>query len=315
MPTRKYRNQTIDEKGLLTTDLLAQYLEGISRYELLTAEDEVRLAQTMETGEQALRRLEVEDSLPETERRRLQRQVDASRRAREQFIEANLRLVVANARRYADAKVSMLDLIQEGNLGLITAVERFDWRKGFKFSTYATWWIRQAMQRARSGLSDPIRVPARIYDILPAVRGAAESLGRSLGRPPTPEEIAGETAISLSEVERALSVGTTVALETPVGEDGASLEDFISDDEADDPSAEVEAAILSERLRAGLDQLDDLQRRALELRFGLGNTPPATIGSIAEVIDIPEHQVREVIAEAMADLAPRLADVEEMRAA
>ena len=315
MANRNYRNATIDERGRVTTDLLAQYLEGLSRYDLLTAEDEVRLAQAMEAAGEAQRRLVEDDSLPEEERRHLQRQVEAGRRAREQFIESNLRLVVANARRYADANVSMLDLIQEGNLGLITAVEKFDWRKGFKFSTYATWWIRQAMQRARASLSDTIRLPARIHDILPAVRGGAETLGRSLGRSPTAEEIAAETGISLSEVERALSVATTIALETPVGEDGASLQEFIADEEAEDPSAEVEAGIVAEALRAGLDELGDLHRRALELRFGLGDTPPATIASIAEVIEVPEHQVRDLISEAMDALAPRLADVEGMRAA
>jgi RNA polymerase primary sigma factor len=269
----------------------------------------------MEAGREAQRRLESEDSLPATERLSMHHLVEAGRRAREQFIEANLRLVVANARRYADNTVPMLDLIQEGNLGLITAVERFDWRKGFKFSTYATWWIRQAMQRARSALSDPIRVPARIYDILPAVRAAAETLARNLGRAATVEEISAETGITMSEVERALSVGTTVALETPVGEDGATLEDFVADEEAEDPSTELEAAIIAEALRAGLDQLDELRRRALELRFGLVDTSPATIGSIATIMDIPEHQVRELISEAMEELAEHLAPVEEMRAA
>lgn len=305
----------VDETGRITTDLVTQYLDEISRHELLTAEDEVRLAQAMETGEQARERLASGERLAVGERSALQRKVREGARARQGFIEANLRLVVANARRYTGEGISMLDLIQEGNLGLITAVERFDWRKGFKFSTYATWWIRQAMQRARANLSDPIRLPTALFDILPVVRGAAETLKGELGRAATPEEISEETGIEVEDVAKALSVATTVALEAPVGEDGAELGDFVYDEEAPDPAVDVEQRVLVEAVHAGLAELSDLHRRIVELRFGLGESPPATMGSIAEIVGVPEHRVRELITEATDHLAVTLAPVEEMRAA
>ncbi|HEU4895658.1 MAG TPA: sigma-70 family RNA polymerase sigma factor, partial [Acidimicrobiia bacterium] len=236
-------------------------------------------------------------------------------RARSRFIESNLRLVVSNARRYVGDGLSMLDLIQEGNLGLITAVERFDWRKGFKFSTYATWWIRQAMQRARATLSNTVRLPAALFDILPVVRGTAETLKSQLGRSATPEEISEQTGIDVADVEKALSVSTTVALEAPVGEDGAELGDFVWDDEASDPYQDVETEILNQAVRASLEQLPELSRRVIELRFGLGDAPPATMGSIAEAVGIAEHKIKEIIDEATDRLAGVLAPVEDMRAA
>ncbi|HWB89695.1 MAG TPA: sigma-70 family RNA polymerase sigma factor [Acidimicrobiia bacterium] len=312
---KKTQNRMVDERGRVTTDLVTQYLDEISRHDLLTAEDEVRLAQAIEAGAQARELLESGDRLTAKERSVLQRQVREGERARQRFIEANLRLVVANARRYTGEGLSMLDLIQEGNLGLITAVERFDWRKGFKFSTYATWWIRQAMQRARANLSDSIRLPTALFDLLPVVRGAAETLKGELGRVATPEEIATETGIDVEDVEKALSVATTVALEAPVGEDGAELGDFVFDDEAPDPSADVEQRMLVEAVHASLSELSEIHRRIVELRFGLGETPPATMGSIAEIVGVPEHRVREMINEATDHLATTLAPVEEMRAA
>ncbi len=313
MPTQD-NLRTIDERGQLTDDLLGQYLAGIGRHELLTAEDEVRLAQAMEQGEEARRRLETESDLAGAERVALKRSVREGERARQRFIEANLRLVVSNARRYAGDGISMLDLIQEGNLGLITAVEKFDWRKGFKFSTYATWWIRQAMQRARVELSGSIRVPTGLFEKVPVVRGAAESLRVALGRPPTAEEIAEETGFTESEVERSLAVSLPVALETPVGEDGAVLGDFIADSDTD-PADEVESIILSEAVERALTQLDDVERRALELRFGLGDEEPTVMPRISEELDLPEHRVRQVITEAVRRLAELLEEVEELRVA
>ncbi|MGH8913978.1 MAG: sigma-70 family RNA polymerase sigma factor [Acidimicrobiia bacterium] len=304
----------VDDRGRLTTDLLNQYLARIGDYDLLTADDEVRLAQAMEAGDEAVASLQrgVETG---PERTRLERSVREGRRARKQFVEANLRLVVANARRYAGGRVDTLDLIQEGNLGLITAVEKFDWRKGFKFSTYATWWIRQAMQRALANLGDPIRVPAGVFDIVPPVRAAAEDLRTKLGRHATAEEIAESTGIPPRDVEKALSVGTTVALETPIGEDGMALGDFLADDEAPDPEVEVEHRIVEDALRACLAALPETQRLVLEMRYGLAGDPPAVFAHIAKVTGFEEQEVRNLITEALAELGRRLAPVEDMRAA
>lgn len=301
-----------DDRRGLTGDLLGQYLAGVGTHDLLTADDEIRLAQLMEAGEIARQRLAdggVDDG---AERARLQREVREGQLARSRFVEANLRLVVANARRYAGAGVDMLDLIQEGNLGLIRAVEKFDWRKGFKFSTYATWWIRQAMQRARATLAESIRIPTRIFDLVPVVRSAAESIQSGKGRPATPEEISEETGISLADVERVLAAGTTVALESPVGHEGAELGDFIADMEAVTPDDEVEQRMAANALRTALDTLSPQHRQALELRFGLPDGQPATMARVAGEIGVPEHQVREIIDEALDLLAKQLAADEEM---
>ena len=311
----RYATAPVDETGRLTADLLSQYLEGVGRYELLTAEDEVALAQTMEAGDEARSKLEAGEVKDRSERSRLEAQVRRGETARGRFVEANLRLVVSNARRYAGNDVEMLDLIQEGNIGLITAVERFDWRKGFKFSTYATWWIRQAMQRARANLSGSIRIPAGVFDILPTVRASSDHLQTKLGRAPRPDEIAEETGIAVNDVERALSVSTTVALETPVGEDGAALGDFITDEEALDPEAEAERQLVEDAVRGSLDALPERHRQVLELRYGLGGTTPATMARISEATGLPEHRIRGVVKEALDILRDRLEPVEEMRVA
>lgn len=297
------------------TDVLGQYLAGIGNYELLNAEQEVELAQKMEAGNDARARLESGEALDPSERRRLHSRVVTGEAARQRFVEANLRLVVSNARRYAGNDIEMVDLIQEGNLGLITAVEKFDWRKGFKFSTYATWWIRQAMQRARANLGDTIRLPARLHDALPAVRAAAETLQSKLGRAATPEEIAEETGIDEDDVEKAMSVASTVAIETPIGEDGATLSDFIADVDAIAPDAEVELRMAEDALRSALAELSPTHRRAVEMRYGLDDGAPATLARISSEIDVPEHQLRPLIDEALQRLATSLASSEDMLAA
>ena len=305
----------VDERGRLTTDILSQYLAGLGKYDLLTADDEVRLAQAIEAGHEARRRLEAGRVDGSAERVRLERAVRLGDKSRRRFIEANLRLVVANARRYAGNNIDMVDLIQEGNLGLMTAVERFDWRKGFKFSTYATWWIRQALQRARANLGDSIRIPAGVFDILPTVRTAAEELRPKLGRSATAAEIAEETGIDTREVKKALLVGTTVALETPVGDDGAQLGDLIADADALDPEREVEQRIVEEALVRNLATLSDLQRRTLALRFGLENGQPETMARISEMTGLPEHRLSGFISETLQTLSEKLKAVEEMRVA
>ncbi|HEX6220859.1 MAG TPA: sigma-70 family RNA polymerase sigma factor [Acidimicrobiia bacterium] len=310
MTSNKSRNGIARDSG--AADLLGHYLAGIGVYDLLTADEEVALAQTIESGEEARKRLESEETIQTAERSRLRSQVEEGNAARRRFVESNLRLVVSNARRYAGNDVEMVDLIQEGNLGLITAVEKFDWRRGFKFSTYATWWIRQAMQRARTHLADTIRLPARMYDIVPAVRASAETLQSSLGRAATAGEIAEETGIDVGDVESALKVESTVPLETPIGEDGAELGDFVADIAALQPDAEVEQILASDLLREGLSSLDPVRRRVIEMRFGLDDGEPATQARISKEVGVPEHQLRDLINESLDALRRTLASNEDL---
>ena len=296
-------------------DNLALYLDGVGSHRLLTADDEIRLGQAMEAGREAATRLERGEARTARDRAQLETLVREGEAARQAFIEANLRLVVANARRYADGNLDMLDLIQEGNLGLITAVEKFDWRKGFKFSTYATWWIRQAMQRARANLSGNIRIPSALFDRYPAVRGAVEDLRVKLGRAPTMAEVATETGMGEVEVERVLAMVGTVSLESPVGEDGAMLGDFVADPDAADPSSEAESQIVEEAVRRALDSLPEQARQILELRFGFADGSPASLTHIAEVTGLPAHQLPALISQALADLSQGLERIEDMRAA
>jgi RNA polymerase primary sigma factor len=300
--------------GRAVLDAIGQYMEGLSRSRLLTAEDEVRLAQAIEAGLEARLRLD-SDSCPAGEIPDLEAIVAKGVRAREQFIESNLRLVVSNARRYASSETDMLDLIQEGNLGLITAVEKFDWRKGFKFSTYATWWIRQAMQRAKANLNDVIRVPSGVYDLFPVVRSASDELRTVLARTPTPVEIADFTGLSLRDVEKVQAVAATVSLEAPVGEDGASLGDFVADDHAIDPERAAEIVALTEAMSEALGALSDDHRSIIDLRFGLVSGSPASMAQLSEVTGFSQRQVSALLAEALEDLRTRLASVEDMRVA
>jgi RNA polymerase primary sigma factor len=209
-------NKLTDERGRLTTDLVSQYLTAIGEYDLLTAEQEVELAQRIEAGRggrQSASKGDFKGKAEEIELKRLERK---GREAKDAFLTANLRLVVANARRYANTSgIDFLDLIQEGNLGLIRAVEKFDWRKGFKFSTYATWWIRQAITRAIADKSRTVRIPVHLHDTLAAVRAAQASLKAELGRDPRPDEIAEEAGVTVDKVELALGVADTVSLEQP----------------------------------------------------------------------------------------------------
>jgi RNA polymerase sigma factor (sigma-70 family) len=310
--SKKRKPDLIHERGSTAGDVLGQYLSGIGAYDLLTADQEVELAQTMEAGIEARERLESGEKLDDAERALLEIKVREGEAARRRFVESNLRLVVSNARRYAGGDIEMLDLIQEGNLGLITAVEKFDWRRGFKFSTYATWWIRQAMQRARVNLADTIRLPAKVHDILPAVRGAAEALRSKLGRAATAEEISAETGVPEADVEKALQVHSTVALETPIGEDGATLGDFVADVTSLDPDSEVEQRLAGEVLQEGLATLAPLHRRVIELRFGLEDGAPATLALISSEIDVPEHQLRDLIDEALDALQEAIASNEDL---
>jgi RNA polymerase primary sigma factor len=289
------RSKLTDDRGRLTTDLVSQYLTAIGEYELLTAELEVEFAQKIEAGEEAARHLEERKISNDRERVALERQVRLGKQAKDDFLTANLRLVVANARRYANTSgIDFLDLIQEGNLGLIRAVEKFDWRKGFKFSTYATWWIRQAITRAIADKSRTVRIPVHLHDTLAAVRAAQASLKAELGRDPKPAEIAEEAGVTVDKVELAMGVADTVSLEQPVGEDGAQLGDFIEDEDAVDPVKVTEEGDIADSLRRSISRLPDREGRILALRYGFLDGVPRTLEEIGEEFNLTRERIRQL---------------------
>jgi RNA polymerase primary sigma factor len=289
------RSKLTDERGRLTTDLVSQYLTAIGEYELLTAEKEVDYAQKIEAGQTAQDRLDAGDHQGRAEQIALRRQARRGQEAKDAFLTANLRLVVANARRYANTSgIDFLDLIQEGNLGLIRAVEKFDWRKGFKFSTYATWWIRQAITRAIADKSRTVRIPVHLHDTLAAVRAAQASLKAELGRDPKPEEIAEEAGVDVTKVELALSVADTVSLEQPIGEDGAQLGDFIEDEEAVDPVRVTEEMDIANSLRKSIERLPEREGRILALRYGFYDGVPRTLEEIGDEFNLTRERIRQL---------------------
>ena len=291
----RLQSKLTDERGRLTTDLVSQYLTAIGEYDLLTAEQEVELAQQIESGEEAAERLEEGDYKGKKQEIELRRHERKGREAKDAFLTANLRLVVANARRYANTSgIDFLDLIQEVNLGLIRAVEKFDWRKGFKFSTYATWWIRQAITRAIADKSRTVRIPVHLHDTLAAVRAAQASLKAELGREPRPDEIAEEAGVTVDKVELALGVADTVSLEQPIGEDGAQLGDFIEDEDAADPVQLTEEMDVANSLRKSIERLPDREGRILALRYGFYDGVPRTLEEIGDEFNLTRERIRQL---------------------
>jgi RNA polymerase primary sigma factor len=251
-------------------DSVRMYLKKIGKVRLLTREDEVRLARRAERNDMA---------------------------AKNALVEANLRLVVSIAKRYTGRGLTLLDLIQEGNLGLIRAVEKFDWRRGFKFSTYATWWIRQAITRALADQSRTIRIPVHMVERMNRVARVRRALLQKHGREPTPEEIAVELEMPVARVEEALKVGQEpVSLETPVGseEGDASLADFIPDASIDRPLEIVANRLREADLQAALESLPWRERRVLELRYGLAGEGPMTLEEIGTQVGVTRERVRQI---------------------
>ena len=279
-----------DEGGVVTAGLLVPppehgaedavrlYLRSIGRVPLLTREDEVRLAKRIEMNDMA---------------------------AKNSLIEANLRLVVSIAKRYTGRGLTLLDLIQEGNLGLIRAVEKFDWRRGFKFSTYATWWIRQAITRALADQSRTIRIPVHMVERMNRVARAKRSLMQKHNREPTPEEIGELVEMPAKKVEEILKLGQEpVSLEAPVGgeEGDASLGDFIEDAATDRPLEIVANRIRDAHLAKVLDSLPWRERRVIELRYGLGDKGPMTLEDIGHEVGVTRERVRQIESKTLAML-------------
>ncbi|MGI9667525.1 MAG: sigma-70 family RNA polymerase sigma factor [Acidimicrobiia bacterium] len=285
-------------------DAVGMYLESVAVHDLLTAEDEVRLARAIERGHRAEEEL-ASDADIETERRvELVRYIRQADHAKQQFIRSNLRLVISIAKRYSGRGLDLLDLIQEGNLGLIRAVEKFDWRKGFKFSTYATWWIRQAITRGLGNHGRTIRLPVHMVDVVRTVQEAELSLHEQLRRMPTIAELAEVSGLDEDKILIALNApGDTVSLDRPVGEDGdAQLGDFVQDADAEDPFAIVAEGARREELVRALETLDDREQTVLVLRYGLDAKPPRTLSDVGSRLGITRERVRQIETRALGKL-------------
>ncbi len=280
------------------------YLDEVAGHGLLTAEDEVQLAQAMERGRKAQRKLDTSGSLTPAQRAELFRAIHQGEEAKMQFIRSNLRLVISIAKRYSSRGLDLLDLIQEGNLGLIRAVEKFDWRKGFKFSTYATWWIRQAITRGLGNHGRTIRLPVHMVDVVRTVQETAMALTERLRRAPTLEEIAEKSGLDLERVRIAMEAPSdTVSLDRPVGAEGdAELGDFVEDDAAQDPFSIAAETARRSHLDAALEILDPRERQVIELRFGLDGENPRTLSDVGSIFGLTRERIRQIEGRALAKL-------------
>jgi RNA polymerase primary sigma factor len=283
-----------------TDDSVRMYLREIGRVSLLNAKQEVTLAQSIERGRMALELL-ADPDLPRPQRLELRGVAATGEGARCHMIEANLRLVVSVAKKYIGRGLSLLDLIEEGNLGLMKAVEKFDYERGFKFSTYATWWIRQAISRAIADQSRTIRLPVHIVEKVSKLKSVIPRLEQTLGRAPTAEEIAEAMDLAPERVRELLvACRGTVSLEAPVGEDGdAVLGDLVPDVHAIEPAEFAAKQLLKKEVGTLLAELSARERRILELRYGLGSQEPRTLQEIGQEVGLTRERVRQIEGEAL----------------
>ena len=293
---------------MLTGDPVRMYLKEIGKVDLLTASDEVDLAMKIEAGLDATKKLEAEEDgeieLTRAEKRRLMRIEQVGLEAKQALISANLRLVVSIAKRYVGRGMLFLDLIQEGNLGLIRAVEKFDYEKGFKFSTYATWWIRQAITRAIADQARTIRIPVHMVETINKLVRVQRQLLQDLGRDPTPEEIGAEMDMSADRVREIQKISQEpVSLETPIGEEEDSqLGDFIEDSNAEVPPDAASFSMLREQLGQVLDSLAERERKVIELRFGLVDGHPRTLEEVGREFGVTRERIRQIESKTLAKL-------------
>ena len=283
---------------------LGIYFRDIARIPLLTAEQEVILAKALERGNQAAERLATDPPTDGPELTLLERDLDEGERARRKLMESNLRLVVSVARRYLGRGLPFSDLIQEGSLGLSRAVEKFDYRRGFKFSTYAYWWIRQAVTRAIANQSRTIRVPVHMIDQIGHVYSTFQRLQQRLGHDPRPEDVALELDIPVEKVREAFRASANpISLETPVGSDEENtLGDLLSNHGEEAPADVAERTLLSDYLDDALQMLTPRERMVLRMRFGISDQRPRTLGEIGQVIGVSRERVRQLEAEAITKL-------------
>jgi RNA polymerase primary sigma factor len=288
-------------------DLVKAYLREIGRVALLTAVEEVDLAKRIEAGlfAQEKLRMNAEEGLKltPTAKRDLQWVARDGDKAKRHLLEANLRLVVSLAKRYQGRGLDLLDLVQEGNLGLVRAVEKFDYAKGYKFSTYATWWIRQALQRALADQGRTIRVPVHMAELITKVTRVRRELTQTLGRDPSTEEIGAQLEMTAAKVEEIIAFGRdTLSLQSPVGDDEATLGDFITDTESVDPVQAVETQMLQSQLNSVLDNLPERSAIVIRMRFGLDDGRPRTLDEVGRHLGLTRERIRQIERDTLAEL-------------
>lgn len=292
-------------EGINIDDHVKMYLKEIGKVNLLTPEEELSLAKRMADGETAKEQLEeIGEEIDEDTKKQIDLLIADGEKAKKSLAEANLRLVVSIAKRYVGRGMLFLDLIQEGNLGLIKAVDKFDYTKGYKFSTYATWWIRQAITRAIADQARTIRIPVHMVETINKLVRVSRQLVQELGREPTPEELAKELNMPVDKVREISKISQEpVSLETPIGEEEDShLGDFIPDEDAPAPSEAASFILLKEQLGAVLETLSEREAKVLRLRFGLDDGRARTLEEVGKEFDVTRERIRQIEAKALRKL-------------
>ena len=294
----------LDDQTPAMGDSVHTYLKSIGRTSLLTAEQEVDLAKRIEAGLFAEHKLEAATGLSEDYRRDLELIAEDGRRAKAHMLEANLRLVVSVAKKYSDRGLSLLDVVQEGNLGLIRAVEKFDYTKGYKFSTYAMWWIRQAIQRGFADSARTIRLPVHVLEMLSKLSRVERDMHQRLGREPTPEELAVELDRTPDQIEELLRTSRQpISLDSTIGEDGeTSIGDLIEDVDAPEASELVDRQLMAEQLRSALDALTPREATIMAMRFGLYDGNPHTLDEIGRALGLTRERIRQLEKQSLSKL-------------
>jgi RNA polymerase primary sigma factor len=290
----------LDDQTSAMGDSVHTYLKSIGRTSLLTAEQEVNLAKRIEAGLFAEHKLATEPELPEAYRRDLEEVAEDGRRAKAHMLEANLRL----AKKYSDRGLSLLDVVQEGNLGLIRAVEKFDYTKGYKFSTYAMWWIRQAIQRGFADSARTIRLPVHVLEMLSKLSRVERDMHQRLGREPTPEELAVELDRTPDQIEELLRTSRQpISLDSTIGEDGeTSIGDLIEDVDAPEASELVDRQLMADQLRHALDALTPREATIMAMRFGLYDGNPHTLDEIGRALGLTRERIRQLEKQSLSKL-------------
>jgi RNA polymerase primary sigma factor len=294
----------LDDQTSVMGDSVHTYLKSIGRTSLLTAEQEVELAKRIEAGLFAEHKLETETRLSEQDLADLEAVAADGRRAKAHMLEANLRLVVSVAKKYSDRGLSLLDVVQEGNLGLIRAVEKFDYSKGYKFSTYAMWWIRQAIQRGFADSARTIRLPVHVLEMLSKLSRVERDMHQRLGREPTPEELAIELDRTPDQIEELLRTSRQpISLDSTIGEDGeTSIGDLIEDVDAPEASELVDRQLMAAQLRHALDALTPREATIMAMRFGLYDGNPHTLDEIGKALGLTRERIRQLEKQSLSKL-------------